>query len=41
MIKHHDENNIEKEEFIWAYGSRELDSMMGKAAGGRHLAELN
>lgn len=31
VIKHHDQSNIHKEVFIWAYQSRELEAMMVEA----------
>lgn len=31
VIEHHDEGNLQEEEYILAYGSRGLKSMIGKA----------
>jgi hypothetical protein len=32
VLKHHGQGNLQKEEFIWAYDSKWLESIMAKTA---------
>ena len=40
MIKHCDQGNLQKKEFIWAYGSRALEFIMEWSGGGMTVKAL-